>query len=165
MLGQGRECLGRRWPVVERRVRPDRVVVLAPLLDDDLCFSQAVEDFTIKQFITELAVERLAVAVLPRAAWFDEQGFGPDLRQPAAHDLCRHLSAVVGPDMLRHAPHEHDISHRLKYAEAIDPARDPDGQAFARKLVDQGHQPQLAAIMGLGFNKVIGPDMITPFRP
>ena len=64
MLGQGRECLGRRWPVVERRVRPDRVVVLSPLLDDDLCFSQAVEDFTIKQFITELPVERLAVAVL-----------------------------------------------------------------------------------------------------
>jgi len=45
------ECLGRRWPIVERRVRSDRVVVLAALLDDDLRLLQAVEDFTVQQFI------------------------------------------------------------------------------------------------------------------
>jgi len=47
VAGQGRECL-RRWrPIVERRVRSDRVVVLSPLLDDDLCLFQAVEDFAV----------------------------------------------------------------------------------------------------------------------
>jgi hypothetical protein len=35
-------------------VRSDRVVVLAPLLDDDLRFFQAVEDFSIQQLIAEL---------------------------------------------------------------------------------------------------------------
>ena len=32
-------------------MRPDRIVVLAPLLDDDLCFVQAEEDFAVQQFI------------------------------------------------------------------------------------------------------------------
>ena len=50
---QGRECLWRRWPVVERGVRSDRVVVPSPLLDDDLCFFQAVEDFAVEQLIAE----------------------------------------------------------------------------------------------------------------
>ena len=34
-----------------KRQRSDRVVVLAPLLDDDLCFLQAVEDFTVQQLV------------------------------------------------------------------------------------------------------------------
>ena len=67
--------------------------------------------------------------------------------------------------MLGHAPHEHDIGHCLKYAEAVDPARDPNGQAFAGMLVNQRHQPELAAIVGLGLNKVVGPDMIAPLWP
>ena len=40
-----------RVAVVEGRVGPDRVVVLSPLLDDDLCFLQATDDFTVQQFI------------------------------------------------------------------------------------------------------------------
>ena len=67
--------------------------------------------------------------------------------------------------MLGHTPHEHDVGHALKHPEAVDPARNPDGQAFAGELIDQGHQPKLAAIVGLGFHKVVGPDMIAPFRP
>jgi hypothetical protein len=45
------KCLRRRRPVVERRVRSDRVVMFSPLLDDDLRFFQAVEDFTVQQLI------------------------------------------------------------------------------------------------------------------
>ena len=32
-------------------MRSDRVVVLAPLLDDDLCFLEAVEDFAVEQLL------------------------------------------------------------------------------------------------------------------
>ena len=46
-------------------VWPSRVVVDAPLLDDDLRFPEAVEDLAIEAFIPELAVQGLAVAVLP----------------------------------------------------------------------------------------------------
>jgi hypothetical protein len=34
-------------------VRPDHVIMPSPLLDDDLCFLQAVEDFTVQQFIAQ----------------------------------------------------------------------------------------------------------------
>ena len=44
---------------------PSRVVVDAPLLDDNLGFPEAVEDLAIQQFVPELAVEGLAVAILP----------------------------------------------------------------------------------------------------
>ena len=39
-----------RWavPIVERRVRSDRVVIPSPSLDDDLYFFQAVEDFAVQ---------------------------------------------------------------------------------------------------------------------
>ena len=50
------------------------------------------------------------------------------------------------------------------HTEAVDPPRNPDGQAFAGELVDQRHQPDLAAIMGLGLDEVVGPDMIAPLR-
>ena len=48
-------------------MRPDRVVVDAPLLDEHLSFSQCVEDFFVEQLIAQLAIEGFAVAVLPGA--------------------------------------------------------------------------------------------------
>jgi hypothetical protein len=46
-------------------VWPSRVVVDAPLLDDNLGFPEAIKDLAIEAFIPELAVEGLAVAVFP----------------------------------------------------------------------------------------------------
>jgi hypothetical protein len=55
---------------------PDRIVLIAPLLDDGGRFSQTVEDFSVEAFVKKLAVERFAAAVLPlgfrvqcRASW------------------------------------------------------------------------------------------------
>jgi hypothetical protein len=55
-------------------VRPDRIVVFAPLLDDDSCFLETVEDLAIEQFVAQLAVEALAVTILPGAARRDVKG-------------------------------------------------------------------------------------------
>ena len=52
-------------------MRPDGVVVDAPLLDQHLCFSQRVEDFSVEQFVAQLAIEGFAVTVLPRASGSD----------------------------------------------------------------------------------------------
>jgi hypothetical protein len=59
-------------------------------------------------------------------------------------------------------PHEHDVGHGLKHADAVDPARHPDGQTFSSEFIDQGHQPELAAIVGLSLYEVVGPNMIAP---
>ncbi len=41
------------------------IVVDARLLDDDLGFPKAVEDLAVQEFVPELAIEGLAVTVLP----------------------------------------------------------------------------------------------------
>src|SRR5450631_1698402 len=38
-------------------MRSDRVVVLPPFLDDDLCFLQAVEDFAVQQLIAQFCCD------------------------------------------------------------------------------------------------------------
>ena len=42
-------------------MRPDGVVVLAPLADDDLGFFQAIEDFAVEQFIPQLCRHAICV--------------------------------------------------------------------------------------------------------
>ena len=146
-------------------MRSDRVVVLAPLLDDDSGLLQAVEDLPVQAFIAQLAVEGLAVAVLPRTTWFDVKRGCSKTRKPAAHDLRRHLRAVVGPNVFRHAAFEHYVRHRLDNAKAVDATRHPDRKAFSSELIDQRHEPDLAAVMGLRLDEVVAPDMIAMLRP
>ena len=45
-----------------------------PLFNEDLCFTQAVEDFAIQELVAEPGIEAFAVPVLPGAAWFDVSG-------------------------------------------------------------------------------------------
>ena len=146
-------------------MRPDRVVMLPPLLDDDLCFFQAVEDFSIEQFIAQFSIEGFAVAVLPGATGFDVQRFRSELCEPVAHDLCCHLRAVVGTNVFRDALGEHHIGHRFDDAKAVDPASYPDRKALPGELVDQRHQSKLSSIMGLCLDEVVAPHMIAMLRP
>ena len=57
-------------------MRTQCVEVNAPLLDQYLRFAHAVEQLAIEPLISELAVKALAIAVLPRTAWFDAQRSG-----------------------------------------------------------------------------------------
>src|ERR671910_952254 len=66
--------LWRGWDVAEGRVRPDRIVVPAPALDDDLGLLERIEDLAVEQLVAELRVEALDEAVLPWAAWGDIDG-------------------------------------------------------------------------------------------
>src|ERR1035437_5620351 len=76
------------------------------------------------------------------------------------NDLGRHLWSIVGPDVFGDAPHQHHVRHGLNHAQTVDPASNTDCQAFPRELVDQRHKPNLAAIMRLGFDKVVRPDVV-----
>jgi hypothetical protein len=62
------------------------------------------------------------------------------------------------------APHQHHVRHGLNYTQAVDPASNTDCQAFARELVDQRHKTNLAAIMRLGFDKIVRPDVVIGLR-
>ena len=134
--------------------------MVPPLFDDDFCLLQAVKDFAVEALVTQLAVEGFAVAILPGTAGLDVERLCSERCEPTAYDLCGHLRAVVRSDMLRNASGEHYVGHRFKDAEAVDPTRHPDRQAFSGELVDQGHQPNLAPVVGLRLDEVITPDMI-----
>src|SRR6516225_7831402 len=78
----------RCWRLVSQRcVRPDRVVVAPPALDDDLGLAESVEDFAVEQLVAKASVEALDVAVLPGAAPLDVGGLGTDNRDPFLHRL------------------------------------------------------------------------------
>jgi hypothetical protein len=55
-----------RGSIAKGTVWSDRVVVLAPLLDNNAGFLEGVEDLAIEQFVPEAGIEALAVSVLPR---------------------------------------------------------------------------------------------------
>ena len=146
-------------------MRTYRVEVIAPLLDHDLSFFQTVKYFLVGAFVAQFAVERLAIAVLPRAARLDVERPGAEFSKPVANHLGRHLRAVVGADVFGDTPGEHHVGHRLDDAEAFDTTRHTDGQAFPGELIDQSHQTELATVMGLRLDKIVAPDMIAVLRP
>ena len=47
-------------------MRPDRVVMASPALDDDLGFTERVKDLAVEQLIPEAGVEAFDIAVFPR---------------------------------------------------------------------------------------------------
>src|SRR5918993_3390932 len=63
---QPQHDLWRGWDVAEGRVRPDRIVVPAPTLDDDLGLLERREDLAVEQLVAELTsvtpIERTASA-------------------------------------------------------------------------------------------------------
>ena len=145
-------------------MRSDRVEVLAPLLDDDGGLLQAVEDFAVEAFVAELPVEGLAIAILPWAARRYVERLRSQLCKPAAHNLCRHLRAVVGTNVFRHTALDHHVGHGVDDAKAVDATGHSDRQAFPRELVDQRHQSELATVMGLRLDEVVAPDVIAMVR-
>ena len=54
------------WAVAQGTMWSFCIVVLPPLFNQNLRFSQAVEDLPVQQFIPEAGVEALAVSIFPR---------------------------------------------------------------------------------------------------
>jgi hypothetical protein len=69
--------------------------MLPPGLDHSLGFLERVEDLTVEQFVAQLAVEALAVAVLPGTAWFDIGGLGANSCNPCSQSQRNELRTVA----------------------------------------------------------------------
>jgi len=66
--------------------------------------------------------------------------------------------------VLRNAAQEHGVGYCFQNTQTVDPTRNVDGKALPRELVDQRHLPDFAPVMGPGFDEVVRPDTIAPFR-
>lgn len=76
-------------------MRSDGVIVLTPASDQDLRLLQRVEDFPVEQFIAQLAVEVLAVVVLPKLSRFDIERLDADPAKPVSNGDSGKFDAIV----------------------------------------------------------------------
>ena len=146
-------------------MRPDRVVLTTPPLDQHLRLLERVEDLTGEQFVSKFAVEALAVTVLPRRTRFDEERLHTDTLQPVSHDLGRKLRPVVRPDVLGHATRNEQPGQSLKYVVALERSSDVDRQALARVLIDDRQHAEATTVIRPSLYEVIRPDVIAPLGP
>src|SRR6266566_1076248 len=134
-------------------MRPDRIVMAPPAFDDDLSFSEGVEDLAIEQLIAKAGVEALDVAVLPRTAPLDIDSLGDE------------LGSVVGPNVTGNAAQDEQVGQNVDDIDCFELAGDTDRQAFVGKLVNDIEHPISASIVGAVLDKVVGPDVIAVLRP
>jgi hypothetical protein len=85
----------------------------APVFDQHAQFFHRVEDFTVQELVPQFRVEAFAVAVFPRAPWFDVSRFGSRAGEPLAQIPGHELGAVVGAKMLRHTFGHHHVGQRF----------------------------------------------------
>src|SRR3712207_2654118 len=125
-----RHGLRRGRPVAQGGMRPDGVVVPAPGLEQDLRLLQAAEDLPVQQLVAELALEALAVAVLPGAPGLDEPGPDPEPPRPCSDRLGHGLGTVVRADVLGWAVAHGQLGQDLEGLLRVEPPPDPDRQAL-----------------------------------
>lgn len=95
-------------------MRPDCVVVLTPLLDEDLRLFERAENFSVEEFISEFTVEAFIVPILPGTAGFDKERMHANPLEPFPQGYGDKLWPVVRTDVSRHTMLEHSISNRVK---------------------------------------------------
>src|SRR3989440_1063320 len=145
-------------------MRPDRIVVASPALDDDLGLAQTVEDLAVEQLIAKAGVEALDVAVLPRTASLDVSGLGADSCDPFLHGLGDELRSVVGADVTGDAAQDEEVGQNVDHIDRLELAGDTDRQAFMGELVEHVEHAVLASVMSTVLDEVVGPDMIALLR-
>ena len=91
------------------------IVQPSPLLDEDDSLGQCVEDLSVQELVSELTVEALVVAVLPRTARLDEQCLYAYPGQPPPYELGRELRPVVRAQMHERTVASEQIGQDLEY--------------------------------------------------
>ena len=98
-LAQKFGAIIRRRAILDRAVRPARVVVVAESPRDALRFEYAGEQFTVEALVPESTVERFVDAILPGARGIDEAGRDAGRFQPRLEKLGDELTAIVTAQM------------------------------------------------------------------
>ncbi len=73
----------------------------SPTPDDDLGLSHRIEDLAIEQFVPELAVEALIVAILPRRSRLYVKRLHPDPAEPVPHRGRCKLRPIIRSEVRR----------------------------------------------------------------
>ena len=112
-------------------MRPDRIVMTPPAFDDDLSFSEGVEDLAVEQLIAKAGVEALDVAILPRTAGLDIGSLGADGGDPSLDSLGDELRSIVGPDVTGTAAQDEQVGQNVDDIDCFRRTRRDCGAAAA----------------------------------
>src|SRR5579883_1392316 len=136
------------------------VVKASPAFDDDLGFPCVAEPFPVQALVSELSMEALNIAVLPRAAWGDERRSDVLVSEPAHDSCCSELSSIVTSDVLRLAVDFHQPRERQNHVLRSDPPSYLDSQALASVFVENAQQLECRSVGKSIVDKVIRPDRV-----
>src|SRR6188768_3970514 len=103
-------------------MRPDGVVVASPALDDNLRFTQRVEDLAVEEFVAQARIEALDEAVLPWAASLDVGGPCADGSDPVLHGLGDELGSIVGTDVSGNTAQDEEVRQCVDDVDGFEPA-------------------------------------------
>src|ERR1035437_7175651 len=155
----------RRRAILDRAVRPARVVVVAESPRDALRFEHAGEQFTVEALVPESSVERLVDSILPRTGWLDEAGRDAGRFQPRLEKLGDELTAIVTAQMAwrpvpRHGGLEgcHDLATahpaaghdvEVEVAVFVQERQELHGRTVLRGVEDHVDAPHVVDAIGL----------------
>ncbi len=124
---------GRRGQISDARVRPHRVEVPPPSLDDDLRLGTRAKPFEAEALVAELAVETLADPVLLRLARIDERRTNTLVHDPLQYRARDEFRPVVAAQELRRASFADQTAERLAEA-GIEPSVGSVGDSYDNAL-------------------------------
>jgi len=96
--------------------------VMPGSIHHELCAIEGVENLFLQTFLQQLAVDALAIPVLPGTARIVLQRFGSYPGQPVPQCLGHKLRAVIRSVVLRDAMHQHHLRQGLDHVVAVQPS-------------------------------------------
>ncbi len=136
------------------------IVADAVLLSQDFGLDHGCEQFPVQEFVTEPAVERLAVRVLPRTPRLDIQRLHSRYSQPFLHRIRDELGPVVRAQELRLTMHLEQVGQLLNYILGGDAPLCQNRVRFARVLVENRQHLESTAVLRLIHDKIVAPYVI-----
>ncbi|CFT65394.1 Uncharacterised protein [Burkholderia pseudomallei] len=140
-------------------MRSDGIVVTPPLLDHNLRFRARSKPFKAQAFISELAVEALVRAVLPRLAGIAKRHVHAVLCSPLQGGPRYELWAVVRTQVTRCTMKADQLGQDFDDTSGTNRSGHVDCQAFTRVLIDHRQTLQLLAVGARVEYEVVRPNV------
>jgi len=141
-------------------MRTDCVVLASPILNDDFCLHQIVEELDIEAFVAQSAIERLVIAILPRAPRFDIECLRADAPQPFSNSFRSELASIIRTNVIRHATSHHQVGEDFENIFAVQATSNFDRNALTSELINHREHADLLSISRAVLDEIIRPHMI-----
>ena len=117
-------------------MRTDRLVVAAPILDDDPAFRSAPKPLDVQVLVAKATVEALVRSVLPRLSWRDIGRFNVRLGQPLHDSYGHEFGPIVRPQVPWRTMDADETSQDIDDLAQTNRTVDLDCQGLVGELID-----------------------------